>query len=294
MKKNNKRVSFLTLLSILGISMIVVPLSLSTYVISPSDAKINVYVSKSEEIPPLEININYNETYDSQTGSEYDTYKTITLNPNESTSLYFNVSSLGYVWTNGNRSYVSKIETLFSNLDGTSVLGLSGTCKALYSNDIRSYYKDNTEQNTFDIADGFGGINFALPKNSSTQFLIELNNTSNDILTFKYEISSLPSENYSYAYIVGSMSNPSWEVGDSYFIMSPALYVNNNIGIGESDFYWEWIATDANSAINYNNQFKGKLNSTWSSGDNYVTNGFKVDQISWTGKGDNGIICHHI
>ena len=91
------------------------------------------------------------------------------------------------------------------------------------------------------------------------------------------------------------MSNPTWNVGDSYFIMSPAFYVNENIGIYDDDtWYWEWIATDQNSAIGYNINFKAMKDGTYSAGNNYYTNGFRVDEVSWTGSVNDVILCHHI
>lgn len=49
MKKNNKKVSFLTLLSILGISLVAFPLSLSTYIKSPTSLEININIKNDNQ-----------------------------------------------------------------------------------------------------------------------------------------------------------------------------------------------------------------------------------------------------
>ena len=49
MKKNNKKVSFLTLLSILGISFVAFPLSLSTYIKSPTSLEININIKNDNQ-----------------------------------------------------------------------------------------------------------------------------------------------------------------------------------------------------------------------------------------------------
>ena len=63
--------------------------------------------------------------------------------------------------------------------------------------------------------------------------------------------------------------------------------VNENIAIYDDDtWHWEWIATDQNSAIGYNINFKAMKDGTYSAGNNYYTNGFRVDEVSWTGSGN--------
>lgn len=290
----NKRKKYLALLSLLTAFCCILPSSFSTFIVTPSDKEININVSHGEEKPPLEINIDYNQTYNSNNDCLYDEYKIFTLVAGESLNINFNVTSNGYVWTNGNRSYVSKIETSFLSITGEQISGLSGNCSVLYADNVRNYYRNNISENSYVIENGYGEKNLVLPK-EGVEMSLDIENTSNKEINFVIEISSLPSENYSFAYVIGDMSNPTWDVGDSYFIMSPALYVNDNIGIYDDNiWYWEWIARDENSAIGYNINFKAKCGGTYSSGNNYYTNGFRVDEVSWTGSGSDDIICHHI
>lgn len=290
----NKHKKYLVLLSLLTAFCCILPSSFSTFIVVPSDKEININVSHSEEIPPLEINIDYNQTYNSNNDSLYDEYKVFSLGAGENLNINFNVTSNGYAWTNGNRSYVSKIETSFLSITGEQISDLSGNCSVLYADNVRNYYRNNISYNSYPIENGYGGTNLVLPK-EGVEMSLDIENTSNEEINFVIEISSLPSENYSFAYVVGDMSNPTWDVGDSYFIMSPALYVNENIGIYDDDtWYWEWIATDQNSAIGYNINFKAMKDGTYSAGNNYYTNGFRVDEVSWTGSGNDVILCHHI
>lgn len=290
----NKHKKYLILLSLLTAFCCILPSSFSTFIVTPSDKEINIKVSHSEEIPPLEINIDYNQTYNSNNDSLYDEYKVFSLGAGEHLNINFNVTSNGYSWTNGNKSYVSKIETSFLSIQGEQISDLFGNCRVLYADNVRNFYRNNTTNNSYVIEDGYGGTNLVLPK-EGVEMSLDIENTSNEEINFVIEISSLPSENYSFAYVVGDMSNPTWNVGDSYFIMSPALYVNENIGIYDDDtWYWEWIATDQNSAIGYNINFKAMKDDTYSAGNNYYTNGFRVDEVSWTGSGNDVILCHHI
>lgn len=290
----NKHKKYLVLLSLLTAFCCILPSSFSTFIVTPSDKEINIQVSHSEEIPPLEINIDYNQTYNSNNDFLYDEYKVFSLGAGEHLNINFNVTSNGYSWTNGNKSYVSKIETSFLSIIGEQISDLSGNCRVLYADNVRNYYRNNISYNSYPIENGYGGTNLVLPK-EGVEMSLDIENTSNEEINFVIEISSLPSENYSFAYVVGDMSNPAWNVGDSYFIMSPALYVNENIGIYDDDtWYWEWIAADQNSAIGYNINFKAKIGDTFSAGDNYYTNRFRVDEVSWTGSGSDVILCHHI
>ena len=290
----NKHKKYLVLLSLLTAFCCILPSSFSTFIVTPSDKEININVSHSEEIPPLEINIDYNQTYNSNNDSLYDEYKVFSLGAGEHLSINFNVTSNGYSWTNGNKSYVSKIETSFLSITGEQISDLSGNCRVLYADNVRNYYRNNISFNSYAIENGYGGTNLVLPK-EGVEMSLDIENTSNEEINFVIEISSLPSENYSFAYVVGDMSNPTWNVGDSYFIMSPALYVNENIGIYDDDnWYWEWIASNANSAIGYNINFKAMKDGKYSAGNNYYTHGFRVDEVSWTGSGNDVILCHHI
>lgn len=198
---------------------------------------------------------------------------------------------------NGNDSFVTylEIELSLANNEG-DLLSLINDYSYQYA-----YNKINYAPNTYFALDNSRNSMYFISSNNENSIIahsnfviarnVSDNNYTSATLTLQlpssslYEevlldvkVSSKPSQDYEYAYLVGTMTNPIWDIGDGYYKMTPTL--------DESYFEFQWKASDVNNSsthIQSWQEFKGKKGNDNSAGNNYYSNGFTVSEIYWNG-----------
>ena len=283
----NKYILIFSVFSLLIVSLISSVYSL--YILIPENKSINI---KVDTFKPLDdFILTYNQSVKGQVIVRKDepTYINYKIKDGEGTS-----SAL----INGNDSFITylEIELSLANNEG-DLLSLINDYSYQHA-----YNKINYAPNTYFALENIRNSMYFISSNNENSIIahsnfpiarnVNDNNYTSATLTLQLpshstydeilldiEILSKPSQNYEYAYLVGTMSNPAWDIGDEYYKMTPTLDKNY--------IEFQWIASDVNDPsthIPLGAEFKGKKGDIWCNNqNNYICNGFTVSEIYWNG-----------